>query len=314
MIRDRATIVKYSRPLGFFCGIVSGICYGIMSFLVHLASGQLPASEIVLVRACCAILVLFPFIVRHRSEWLSRDSTLLWIRSVLGALSVFCFAWNLQHTTVGLANTLFNLAPIAVIVIAAIAKREQLQMSRVFSIVLVVLASALFWHGARSEVSPMVWVVGLLGMCAASVAYAMLRSLPSAWNTLDITWSLNLATLPVALLFKQGPWVVPMDSVALTLAAICILSLAGSALATLSFRYMESSTASALIPSAIVWGVLLDLSEHDHPKAQAIAGCFLYVIAIARLTLSRPAFLDGQLGAVPATLAVGESAPGAIDG
>jgi hypothetical protein len=207
---------------------------------------------------------------------------------------------------VGFANTLFNLAPIAVIIVAAIARREKLQFGRFMNIVLVVAASALFWHGARSEVTLMVWVVGLAGMCAAAVAYALLRSLPPSWNTLDITWALNLATLPVALLFKQGPWVVPRGSVTLTLATICILSLAGSVLATLSFGYMELSTASALIPSAIIWGVLLDISEHNHPATQAIAGCILYLIAITLLTVARPPFVDGPIRNAPAALAAGE--------
>jgi drug/metabolite transporter (DMT)-like permease len=301
------------RPLGLLCGVASGVCYGVMAFLVHIASGRLPASEIVLVRGCCAILVLFPFVVRHKGEWVSGNSALLWIRSIIGALSVFCFAWNLQHTTVGFANTLFNLAPIAVIILAAIARRERLQLGRFVNIVLIVLASALFWYGSRSEVTLMVWVIGLTGMCAAAVAYALLRSLPPSWNTLDITWSLNVATLPVALLFKQEPWVVPRGSVTLTLIAICVLSLAGSALVTLSFRYMEMTTASSLIPSAIIWGVLLDISEHDHPKMQAIAGCILYVAAIARLIVSRPALVDGPHRDVEAAVIGGETAPEILD-
>jgi drug/metabolite transporter (DMT)-like permease len=99
---------------------------------------------------------------------------------------------------------------------------------------------------------------------------------------------LNLATLPVALLFKHGLWIIPLGKVGLFLGAICTLGLIGNALANLSFRHLELSTATALVPSFIIWGVLLDISEHKFPAVQGIAGCVLYLAATIRLII-RPA-------------------------
>ena len=151
----------------------------------------------------------------------------------------------------------------------------------------------------------MVWIVGLLGMCAAAIAYAILKILPLKWNTFDITWSLSLATLPVALLFKLGPWVAPSGTAVATLIAICALSIAGSALLNLSFRYLELSTATSLAPSAIIWGVLIDTLEHNHPAWQAIAGCSLYLFAMVLLIIAKPTTHEnistGEVVAVSAT-------------
>jgi hypothetical protein len=77
---------------------------------------------------------------------------------------------------------------------------------------------------------------GWIGWYAAAVAYSLLKSLPSFWNPFDITWCLKLATVPVALLFKHGPWIAPAGKAALLLGAICVLSIVGNALANLSFR------------------------------------------------------------------------------
>lgn len=277
-----------ARILGLLSGAISGACYGGMVFLIHMTAGRAPASEITLLRAVCAVAVLFPFVIRHGRLWLRRDSLLLWTRSVIGALSVLCLAWNLQHTSVGFANTLFNLAPILVVVLGALAGQEKLRLGRFLNVVLVVVASAVFWHGSRAEVSLLVWVVGLGGMCAASIAYAMLKSLPSVWNPFDITWCLNLATIPVALAFKHGPWILPARAIGLLLVAICLLSLIGNALANLSFRYLELSTATALIPSAIIWGVLLDMGSHAFPAVQGVVGCILYVAATVMLAAKPP--------------------------
>jgi len=287
-IRLRFPTFLVGRPLGLLSGIVSGACYGGMVFLIHMTAGRAPASEITLLRAVCAVVVLLPFVIRHGRLWLSKDSRLLWTRSVVGALSVLCLAWNLQHTSVGFANTLFNLAPIFVVLLGALAGQERLRLGRFLNIVLVVVASAVFWHGSRAEVSLLVWVVGLSGMCAASVAYAMLKSLPSVWKPFDITWCLNLATIPVAVAFKHGPWIVPAGTIGFLLAAICVLSLVGNALANLSFRYLELSTATALIPSAIIWGVLLDMGSHTFPATQGVIGCLLYVIATVMLAAKPP--------------------------
>lgn len=273
------------RILGVLSGVISGACYGGMVFLIHLAAGGVPASEITFLRAICAVICLLPFVLRHGKQWVGRRSIVLWIRSVVGALSVLCLAWNLQHTSVGFANTLFNLAPIFVLVLGILARQETFHIGRFVNIVLVVLASAIFWHGSRADVSLAVWAVGLGGMCAASIAYVMLKSLPSVWNPIDITWCLNLATMPVALLFKHGPWVTPLGNARLLVVVICALSLLGNALCNMSFKYLELSTATALIPSAIIWGVILDMGIHTFPPVQGIIGCLLYLGATIGLAI-----------------------------
>lgn len=276
------------RRIGLVSGVASGACYGVMIFLIHILAGWVPAAEITFLRAFSAVIILLPFIIRHRNQWLSRASRLLWLRSFAGAFSVLCLAWNLQHTSVGFANTLFNLAPILVVILGAVWRQEQLEVGRFLNIVLVVLASTLFWYGSRSEASPVIWVVGLSGMIAASVAYSLLKSVPPLWGPLDITWCLNLATLPVSLIFKHGPWIAPFGTIGLLLGAICGLSLIGNALANLSFRSLELSTATALIPSCIIWGVLLDVGEHHFPATHGIVGCLLYLVAIVRLAKKPP--------------------------
>ena len=118
----------------------------------------------------------------------------------------------------------------------------------------------------------------------------MLKSLPSAWTPWDITWCLNVVTLPITLVFKRGPWIVPSGHSALLMIGICVLGLLGNALAYASFRYLELSTASAFVPSSIIWGVLLDISKHSFPAFQGIAGCFLYLFATVSLVVKPKKF------------------------
>jgi drug/metabolite transporter (DMT)-like permease len=286
MFQNSSAAPALGRQISLISGIASGACCGGMIFLIHIMAGRVPASEITFLRAISALIILLPFIIRRGQEWLRWNALLLWLRSIVGALSVLCLAWNLQHTSVGFANTLFNLAPILVVVLGAIWGHEKLRAG----------------HGSRSEVHVVIWVVGLGGMCAAAVAYSLMKSLPSLWSPFDITWSLNLATLPVALLFRQGPWIAPAGKIGLLLGAICALSLVGNALANLSFRYLELSTATALVPSAIIWGVLLDVRQHDFPATQGIAGCILYLVTTIRLATKPSATNTSMLAVAPAEL------------
>ena len=130
------------RQIGLLSGILSGALYGGTFFLIHIAAGMAPASEITFLRAICAVICLLPFVLRHGRQWLGRSSHLLWIRSLVGALSVLCLAWNLQHTSVGFANTLFNLAPLFVVLLGALLSQETLRLGRFVNIILVVIASA----------------------------------------------------------------------------------------------------------------------------------------------------------------------------
>ena len=202
---------------------------------------------------------------------------------MVGAVSILALAWNLQHTTVGFAYTLFNLAPFMVVLFGAWLGHEQISRSRFLTIGLVVLASVAFWHASRFEAGIKVWFVGIIGMSAAAGAYALLKSIPKAFSTFHITWALSVTTLPVALAFKNGPWLVPSGRGAVYVVLICGLSLMSNVLANVSFRILPLSMATALVPSAIIWGVLLDLTDEDVPPLQGIFGCLLYLLAICHM-------------------------------
>jgi hypothetical protein len=76
----------------------------------------------------------------------------------------------------------------------------------------------------------------------------------SVWEPLA-TWCFSLATIPVALGFSfNSACTLPNGQALWLVAAVCVLRLVGNARANLSSRYLELSTATALIPSAISGG------------------------------------------------------------
>ena len=86
-------------------------------------------------------------------------------------------------------------------------------------------------------------------------------------------------------MFKRGPWIVPTGHAGWVLVVICVLGLLGNALAYASFQYLELSIATAFVPSSIIWGVLLDMTEHHFPAVEGVSGCLLYLFATLSLIM-----------------------------
>jgi drug/metabolite transporter (DMT)-like permease len=271
------------RQIGLLCGTCSSLCYGTLLFLIHSLADSVSPQEIAGIRALTTILLLLPIVIRHKWALFGKGALTLWTFSTLAAISVFCFTWNLQHTTVGLANTFFNIAPLLILAVGVLSRRERLEWRKASAVFLVVLASLLFWHGSRGHSAWIVWGVGIGGTCAASIAYVMLKFLPAKWSALDKSWSAGVAVLPVVWCFNQSPWVVPDGAGFWRLVGLCLLGLFASGLENLSFQYLDLATATAFIPSSIIWGVLLDMKHHNFPPLQGFGGCLLYFVAVVTL-------------------------------
>jgi drug/metabolite transporter (DMT)-like permease len=285
---------------GLLAGIASAACSGGMIFAIHGCAGLVSSSEITFIRAVSTVIVLFPFVSAKGDSFLSPAGFVIWFRSSIGAVSVLSIAWNLQHTSVGFAYTLFNFAPLLVILFGAWLGHEALDRNKTLTILLVVLASAVFWYASRFETGPAVWIVGLSGMCAAAGAYALLKSIPNVFSAIDVTWALSFATIPVALIVKRGPWLLPTGRAAVLVGVICTLSMVSNILANVSFRILPLSMATAIVPSAIIWGVMLDMFHHDFPPVHGAFGCLLYLLATIRFATKRRTSTASALAAIPA--------------
>jgi drug/metabolite transporter (DMT)-like permease len=81
-----------------------------MSLLIHFEAGALPATEITFARSLLGIVVTMLFIWRSILHLGHLKMASLWVRALAGAVSILCFTWKLQHTSVAMANIIFNLS------------------------------------------------------------------------------------------------------------------------------------------------------------------------------------------------------------
>jgi drug/metabolite transporter (DMT)-like permease len=258
-----------------------------MAFLIHVWGGVLPPTEIVFFRALFALVTLGPFAFRDRNRLVSKDAMVLWLRSIVGAVSGLCFTWNLQHTSVGLANVLFNLAPLGVIVFGWISRSEKPALSKMVCLVLVVSGSFIFWFNSQTTAPALVLAVGLGGALAAAASYTALKHASMRWNPLTLAWAFSFAGFPVSLIFKNGAWVPLRLNVGLGLLSIVFLATLTQILLALSFKWADLSIATAIIPSSMGWGVALDVASGEPAGGKQIVGCLVYLLGTVRLVTRR---------------------------
>jgi hypothetical protein len=84
--------------------MLSAAGIGVTSLLVHLETDSLPAAEINLARAVIGLVITLPFVWRELGSLWRRECAAVWVRALAGAVSVLCFTWNLQHTSIGLCT------------------------------------------------------------------------------------------------------------------------------------------------------------------------------------------------------------------
>ena len=272
-------------------GLASAGCYGAMFYVIHINAGRLPATEIVFLRACVALIVLFPFVMGSFRKMMSAASLPLWIRGIAVELSTVCFTWNLQRTSIGLANAIYNVAPLLVLFAAWRIHVERPSLRRLIDFLFIVAGSVVFWMGTsvHARVSAGVWAVGAVGVSASVFAAFALKRAVLIWSPYSLAWSMSLAALPVTLALKHDVWTMPNRHSIFAIGLICLLSILAQLLVATSFKWLEISTASALVPSSIVWGVLFEVFGGSFPTPQGLAGCVLYMFGMTRLSMSKPA-------------------------
>ena len=287
MTSPQTGLVRSTKGIGVAAGVLSAAAYGAMSFVVHSYGVKLPATEVIFFRSVFALVVLGPFAFRDRRGLLSRSANLLWLRSLLGAVSILSFTWNLQHTSIGLASVLFNVAPLGVMLFAWVSKSEKMTLARIACLVLVVAGGFVFWGDGNVGAAGQVFAVGLGGALAAGASYTVLNRAAASWSPFTLTWGMSLLSIPVTMLLKRGPWVPLHSGVVLPLLSIAVLCSAGQVFVALSYRWAELSTATALASSTMAWGIILDVFAGSAAGVKQLVGCAIYLAGCIPLTVMK---------------------------
>lgn len=269
------------HSIGIAAGLLSAACFGLMGVLINRLASSVPATEITLFRGLAGVFILFPFVKSQLALLFQPGAMIVWVRAIAGAISIYCFSWNLQLADVGSANILFNLSLIFVLFGNYVSGRSPLTLSVVTNVMLAVAGVVLYWYGSKMIINGKILALGLTGAIAATIAYTALNKATRQYSAWLIVWAVSLMSIPVALVRKSGEWVMPSALNASMLAGIVFSVLLAHYLLNVSFAKLSLPVATALGPSCIVWTVIgVALLQGALPTLHAAAGVLIYSIAL----------------------------------
>lgn len=141
------------RIPGLTAGIASSAIVGGISLLIYREANALPATEISFARGIVGLSVTLPLIWTRLPQLVQPGSAALWIRAVAGAVSVLCFSWNLQHTSVGMANMLFDSSLLLLLVIGHLGGEVRFTPSSLWALLIAIIGTWVYWYGVNAPLS-----------------------------------------------------------------------------------------------------------------------------------------------------------------
>ncbi len=244
---------------GVVFGLLAAASYAVMSFLVHLNPEKHPVEQMIFLRGMLSFLVLLPLCHRELHHYFTKAGVSLWIRSLAGAGGVVCYFYALQGTTSANANVLFSSSPIFVTIFAYVFFREKLTTRELSGIAAILAGNFFLYWPNRSSMEFWVWASATGGALFASIAFLSLGKATKRYSSALIVLGFAVASSALALALPGKAWLALQWKDAPFLLAVSCLGLFSQWAVTISFGHLNSSVATALGRTSIVFNGLLDL-------------------------------------------------------
>lgn len=240
-------------------GLLASASYAVMSFLVHLNPSHYPVGQMIFFRGVLSFFLLLPFCYGDLFRYFSVDGKSLWVRSLAGAGGVICYFTALQGTSSANANVLFSSSPIFVAIFGWFFLRERIGRLEAFGIAAIIAGNFFLYLPNRSSMPIWVWASAISGAVFASIAFLSLGKATKKYSISLIIIGFSVASSVAAWVIPGEEWKPIILADLPFLFSVGLLGLFSQWAVTISFRYLNSSVATALGRSSILFNGVLDI-------------------------------------------------------
>jgi drug/metabolite transporter (DMT)-like permease len=260
--------------------MLAGVCMfscgdAIGKFLV----GTYSVGQLMVLRACAALVLLSPSIWRHRAEFLQLERPVLQvIRVVLSTLEVAAFFWAAAYLPLADVITYYLACPIFVTAGSAIFLREPVGWRRWSAVVVGFCGVPIALQPSAQTIT---WPA-LIALCGSASFAALMLITRSLRGAPDVV----LATTQFMGTFTFGAILTPLTWLTPSLRDLSFFFLAGcvSVVALLCVnRSLKLAPASVVVPyqySMIIWAVMFGYAVFGElPSVATIVGAAIIIVA-----------------------------------
>lgn len=227
--------------------------------------GHLPASEVVVFRAVANLALSLFFIWRKGLSFRGNNRRGLFLRGLMGTVSLMSFFYCIQNVPLAVATTLFSLVPIITVIIGHFYLKEKATFPQWCFFFLAFLGVILVRGGLdtiftdSAELQPVSWFwigLGLLAACFAAITYTVVRELRLTDDPLLVMMYFPLVTIPLVSPVMIYQWQTPRGVEWLILLGIGTLTQAAQWFMTMAYQMEKASNVMIFNYTGLFWGAL----------------------------------------------------------
>lgn len=281
-------------PIGLRYVAGAAFFFSVMALLVRMA-GQagMPTMTVVFARSVVVLLLAAVFLRRAGLSPFGVDRKLLFLRGVVGFISLSCFYYALIHLPLADATVLQYTNPVWTTLLAAlllsepIGRREvALSLASLGGVVLMARPTMIF-GGTAPALPPIPVMVGVVGAFFSALSYISVRKLGRSDAPLVVVfWFALISTLGAIPFAFQGA-AAPTGGGLVLLAAVGVTTYLGQVLITMGLRVERAGRAMGVaylqVVFAAAWGALLLGEAPDRWTIGGAAVIFTCVWLLGRL-------------------------------
>jgi drug/metabolite transporter (DMT)-like permease len=257
----------------------------LLSALAKFAASSVPVTEVVFVRSFVStiVLVIIHFAQKNpKGPLLGNNRPLLSLRGIFGSAAVFLYFFSLSKIPVADAILLFQLAPVFVLILAAVLLKEKVHRMQILMLPLAVFGVALV-------LQPELKVLNFAGLAAigaagfTSGAHLCIKKLVDEDANTVVLYFAGFSSISV-LPFMFFEFVMPDMVTFLAMLAIGILAVLAQLLVTTAYRFDSAGRVVMALYLGVVFSGIWDWLFWSHlPTGITVIGAVLIVSSLIGL-------------------------------
>lgn len=240
-------------PKGILYMLLATLAFAIMNVMAKELS-HLHPMQVVFFRALGTTVFVLPFMLYHKVPVVGGHVKILFLRAVLGVISLSCFFAVVQRIPLGSAISLRYLGPIFGAILAFYFLKEKIVLKQWLSFTIAFLG-VIIMKGFDLRIDILSFILVMVSAVTVRGVFVSLRFLGNKEHHLTIiNYFMGLCIL--FSLFFIGQWTMPVGNTWILVSLIGIFGMIGQVYMTMAFREEEANVLAPFKYMELVYGVV----------------------------------------------------------
>lgn len=284
------TFIHRNKGIGFM--LLSSLCFALMSAVAQIMSRRFPSVELVLFRNAVGLPFLMLSLWQKPAVQKGGKLGFLIFRGLLGAFTLYCLFFALEHLGLSLTNTYGQAFPLFIAIFTFLwIPNESLNSKQVLFLLIGFMGILLIFQPSADKN----WAnhsIGLLYAIGTALGYMAIKEAQKYYDSRWVIFSFMAAGFSASCIslligtwgnypnsFWSGQWVQPEGKEYIEILILGLLALGVQSFTTQALRFEKTSVVGAVGNSAVLFSIMIEIIlGHGLPNFVVLIGMALVLI------------------------------------